>query len=432
MPFAHLPKISFALGALCTAAAAHAQSTPSYAFSGTIAIPVASSNTAGTFTGYDLATFDPSSQLYYLTDRSNNGIDVFSSKDDTFVTRIGPGSFAGVSTGNDTAGPNGISLTDLPGGGKLLIAGDGPSTFKSFDLAPDGITVVGTPSTVSTAVAGTPAPANRVDGVAYAPTTNTVLAANNAADPGFVTLVNHADNTVIRSIKLDGTGGYPNVAGNGVEAAVFNTARKTFFVAVPSFNATGAGGVIELNPANGELLNTFDFNALGLASGCGPTGMAQGNGASLLVGCGDAGTATILLDPTGKGSIKVAPQVSGADQVAFDPKRNTFFEASRFQPGGPVLGIFDGSTGSFMQTLPITAGDHSVAVDPVTGKVFVAFGAGAANAYCTEGCIGVFAPVAAVPEPATTSMLVLGLAGLFGVGRWRKGRRAATSAMLPG
>lgn len=428
MPFSHLPKAAVALAAMCAVAAASAQTAPSYGFTGTIAIPVSSSNTAGTFTGYDLSVFDPTSQLYYLTDRSNNGIDVFSSKDDAFVERIGQGSFAGVSTGNDTAGPNGISLTNVPGG-KLLIASDGPSSFKTFNLAPDGLTVVGAPSTVSTAVANTPSPANRVDGVAYAPTTNTIIAANNAADPGFVTLVNNANNTVIRSIKLDGTGGYPNVGGNGVEATVFNKATKTFFVAVPAFNAagTGAGGVIELNPATGELLNTYDFNALGLAGGCAPTGVAQGNGASLVVGCGASGTATIVLNPTGKGSIKVLPQVSGADQVAFDPKRNVFFEAARFQLGGPVLGVFDGSTESFLQTLTAPAGVHSVAVDPVTGKVYVAFGAGATNAFCTQGCIGVFAPVAAVPEPRTASMLALGLAGLIGFGRFRKGRGAAAS-----
>src|SRR6202022_2199435 len=98
---------------------------------------------------------------------------------------------------------------------------------------PNGLTVIGAPTTISTAVAGTPVPPNRVDGVAYAPTTNTILAANNASNPGFVTLVNNATSTVIRSIKLDGTGGYPNVAGNGVEATIFNTARGSFFVAVP-------------------------------------------------------------------------------------------------------------------------------------------------------------------------------------------------------
>ena len=268
---------------------------------------------------------------------------------------------------------------------------------------------------MSTAVSGTPTPPNRVDGVAYAPTTNTVLAANNASNPGFVTLVNNANNTVIRSILLNGTGGYPNVNGDGVEATIFNTARGTFFVAVPVFNGAGAGGVIELNASNGNLVNTYDFNAMGLVGGCGPTGVAQGNGASMLVACGDNPTAqTILLNPTGAGTIRSITQVAGGDQVSFDPVRNVYFVAARYQAGGPVLGVIDGATGNWLQNLGITFNDHSVAVDPVSGKVFVAFGASSAgnpNTYCAAGCIGVFAPV---PEPASWLMFSLGLAGLAG------------------
>jgi hypothetical protein len=416
-----LSAVASALATMCVAASAHAD--PAYSFIGTIAIPAATSNPAGTFVGYDLSTFDATSQLFYLTDRSNNGIDVFSSKTNSFVERIGEGLFAGATPSNNNAGPNGISISDVVGG-KLLIAGDGPSTFKTFNLGPNGLTVIGAPTTISTAVAGTPVPPNRVDGVAYAPTTNTILAANNASNPGFVTLINNATNTVIRSIKLDGTGGYPDVAGNGVEATIFNTARGSFFVAVPVLNNTGAGGVIELNAANGNLLRTFDFNALGLVGGCGPTGMAQGKGASVVVACGDNPTKqTIVLNPTGAGSIKAIPQVAGGDQVSFDPTRNVFFEAARFQAGGPVLGVIDGSTETWAQNLPITFNDHSVAVDPITGEVFVPFGADSSNTFCQAGCIGVFAPI---PEPETLPMLAMGLAGLAGLRRWLR-RKSSVS-----
>lgn len=399
------------------AAPSAALASPVYAYQQTIAIPGVT-----TFSGYDLATFDASTQLYYLTDRSNNGIDVFSAATNKYVERIGAGLFAGSQGGNnDIAGPNGISLSNV-GSGKLLIAGNGPSNLLSFNLDGTGLNVLGAPRITSTAVAGTPTPPNRVDGVAYAPTANTILAANNASNPGFLTLINNATGAVTRSILLNGTGGYPNVGANGVEAAIFNTARATYFVGVPSLNAagTGAGGVIELDPLTGNLLNTYDFNAMGLSGACSPTGVVQGSGSAMLVACSDPTAGhSVLLDPTGKGSIKLVNGISGGDQTAFDPRTNTFFEAARFQPGGPVLGIIDGVTLG-LQTIAIGANDHSVSVDPISSEVFIATAGTSAFANCANGCIGVLSPMS-VPEPGTLPLVAIALAGFGLVALRRKG-----------
>jgi len=395
------------------------QASATYVYQQTLAIPGATA--AHPFTGYDLATFDATTQLYYLTDRSNNGIDVFSAATNQFVRQIGTGLFAGTQGGNnDIAGPNGISLSNVAGG-RLLIAGNGPSNLIAFTLDSTGLNVVGAPRIISTAVTGTPVPPNRVDGVAYAPTVNTILAANNASNPGFVTLINNANGAVIRSILLNGTAGYPDVGGNGVEATIFNTSRGTFFVAVPALNAagTGAGGVIELDAATGALLHTYDFNAMGLAGVCSPTGLVQGGGASMLVACSDATAGhSVILNPAGNGSLMLVNGISGGDQTAYDPATNMYFEAARFQIGGPVLGIIDAQSLA-LQTLAIGNNDHSVAVDPISGEVFVATAATTAFANCANGCIGVFA-LRAVPEPDVLPLVALGALGVILARRRRR------------
>ncbi len=394
--------------ALSLGGAAPAVASPFYAYTQTLDIPNATA--ANKFTGYDFATFDTSNQLYYLTDRTNKSIDIYSAASNTLVKQIGTGLFAGTQGGNnDIAGPNGIALANVSTG-KLLLAGNGPSNLIAFNLDSSGSNVQGSPRTISTAVAGTPTPPNRVDGVAYAPNAGTILAANNASNPGFLTLIDNKTGTVARSILLDGTGKYPDVGSNGVESTIYNTARGTYFVAIPALNAagTGAGGAIELDTATGDVINTYDFNALGLSGTCSPTGLVQGAGASMFVACSDpTANKSLVFDPTGGGKLTVVNGISGGDQAAYDPNRNTFFEVARFQPGGPVLGIID-ATSLALQLIPVGANDHSVAVDPISGEVFVASAATTAFANCSNGCIGVISPV---PEPATLPILAMALAG---------------------
>ena len=413
-------KASLLAGA-CLAAcafAAPASASPTYAFQQTIAGPGGRS-----ISGYDLSVFDSSNQLYYLTDRTNNGIDVYSAATNSYVTQIGAGLFTGATSSNDNAGPNGLYLSNTTAGGKILVAGNGASNLLAFNLNAAGTAATGAPLTVSTAVVGTPSPQNRVDGVAYAPGPKTILAANNASNPGYLTLVDAVTGTVLKSLLLNGQPGTPNVADQGVEATIFNTARNTFFVAVPTLNAASAtdpGGVIEVDPTSGSIIKTYSFASLGLAGTCSPTGLVQGAGAAMFVACSDPGaTGSILLDPAGTGSIRIASGIRGGDQTAYDPTNNTFFEAARFQPGGPVIGVIDASTLA-VQLLPGADNIHSIAVDPVSNEVFVATSRNSAtkpNPYCTNGCIAVFSTAAAtvVPEPGSLPVMAAGFIGLLGL-----------------
>src|SRR5690348_11408499 len=87
------------LAGMMGATAARADETVSLA--STVAVP------GNPLAAYDISFVDGRIGLYILADRSNSGVDVFSSAAPQFLFRVG--GFAGAQGGNnDIAGPNGV------------------------------------------------------------------------------------------------------------------------------------------------------------------------------------------------------------------------------------------------------------------------------------------------------------------------------------
>jgi hypothetical protein len=419
--------------ALASAALLSPAHADTYVFTNTIAVPPTASNTTGLFTRFDISFFDPLTQLDYVANRSNAAVDVFSATNDTFVQHVlGDPQFAGQQASNDTSGPDGVQVVNVPGQHQVW-AGDGPSTVYNFNISNQTTNPTITQNGMPLNTGGTA----RADEMAYSPTANTILVANNADNPAFATLINAKTGVPIvvgpgNNTKITIPGGNSATMTGGLEASDFNPVTKSFFLAVPQLaGIPGAkGGVAEIDPVTGAVKNVFNLQSTpGACGNCSPTGLAAAANGQMLVGDGNTGpgTGAMIIDPTGKVLVTFSG-IQGVDQVWYDPTTNRWFLAASNNPasnGGPILAIIDAATDTIFQIINTTAGDHSVAVDPISGKIFVPFASG--NTVCPNGCIAVFSDVAtAIPEPSTWAMMLIGFLGL-GVA-FRQSRRKVSFA----
>jgi hypothetical protein len=396
----------------------------------TLITPTASNNQGGRLTGFDISFVDPVTGDYYLADRSNATVDVLNGNSHALIGQVGTGLFAGQQLSTATSGPNGVLVVN-DGTTATLYAGDANSTLRTFNVNnPSAPVVQGTLNTGG----GT----FRVDEMAYSSTNKTIFAANNANSPAFATLINAtppSPTISVANITIPF-----QVPSGGMEQSVWNPGTATWFVSVPSFNGADAGGVQEFSPA-GSPLRTFNFTNFGISS-CSPTGLGLGSNGNLMVGCGNSGTQTVVLNPAGTGSIvNQLTQVSGSDQLWYDPTNNRFYVTGVNAAGDRVIDVFDGTTYALLQEIDLTllgfgtGNMHSVAVDPLNGDIFVpipgnaaaaAIAGAAINTLCPTGCVAVFAEQVPVPEPSSFAILLGGLLAALGIRRRLRWQSAET------
>lgn len=392
---------SLIAAAILGSATASALADTDYSLLTTIAIPTSGVNTqpGGAFTAFDISYFDPTTGLDYVADRSNASVDIFSGSTNSFVGRA-IGGFTGQQATTSTSGPDGVVVV---GSSQILFAGNGDSTLRSFNVS--------NPSAPTTALA----PVNtggsfRTDEMAYSPTANAILVANNADAPAFATLVNATTGAIIAAhITIPGTN-----ANSGLEQSVWDPNTGTFFVSVPAFAGTGdPGGVAEIS-ATGTFIRSITLASLGV-SACSPAGLVLGGSGNLMIGCSTAGSQTVLLNPAGSGSIvKTFSQISGSDELWYDPALSDYFVTGT-DSGTRAFDVISDTTDQLLQTVALPdVNAHSIAVDPLNGDVFVPLEgttAAGTDALCPNGCIAVFAQV---PEPGSLPMFVTALLGLMG------------------
>jgi hypothetical protein len=418
----HLARWAAALAVVSACAAIAPAADARYVLETTIAVPPSPQNNvtpAGNFNTFDISFFDAANGLDYFADRSNASVDIISGSTLTFVGRVGGnGQFEGQRATNSISGPDGVLVANPSASQNQLWAGDGNSTLKSFDINSSYAPINGTVANDVNSGINTGG-SFRVDEGSFDPKDNIVAFANNADTPPFLTLVNAATGAIIKKVVFDGTNGTP-LAGNGIEASVWDPLSQKFYVSVPQIGTSSSdpGGIAELDAA-GNVIKTFDFASFGIGS-CSPSGLSVNKAGVLAVNCSNANTQTILFNPSansGNGALVATfTQFSGGDEDWYDPANGFFYFAASSNASGPVLGIIDGNNDTFYQDIATSPGAHSVAVDPLTGDVFMPFGGIAGNTTCPAGCVAVFTNVA---EPGSLALIAAPFLGLLGLA-WRR------------
>lgn len=306
---------------------------------------------------FDISWVDPSSQRYYLADRSNKGVDVVDAHTNTFLRRIS--GFVGATGNNDTSGPNGVVVVHPQ---HELWAGDGNSTVKVVDLATDKIV-----KSISTGGKA------RADELAFDQKDGVLLVANDADDPPFVTFIDVRSRTVLGHITFAD-------ATNGLEQPVWDPETHFFYLSIPQLGADPMrGGIAVIDPRTRKLVTTH------IVKNCQPAGLALGPKQHLALGCSadaiEAGAhaQTQIMDARTGAIVATIMQVGGSDQVWFNPGDKRYYLAARGMTSNglksgkatPVLGVIDAMTDTWITNVPTGPNAHSVAANPINNEIFV-------------------------------------------------------------
>jgi len=320
---------------------------------------------------YDIGAVDPTSSHYYLTDRTNKSLDVFSTTSLTLVGQVT--GFAGVGSSNATSGPDGV--VPIPNTDTAYV-GD----VNRVALVNAGTLSIAVSIPITTS-------GNRSDEGCYDPADNLVMFVNGEDTPPFASWISTAGanaNTVVA--KFTFSGAQFGAGEAGLDACLYDAQTKNFYVNNDGTTANPTGE-LDVIPASGVVAGTPQVTAQYPQTGCNPSGMALNPANQVLVIACDANAGsqqfTLVMNATNGAVLNRVTQVGGSDEVAYDPKLNHFYVAARDwtangisqtgQTGAtftPVLGVLDGS-GAFLGNIPTGKGSHSVAADPTTGNVFV-------------------------------------------------------------
>ena len=187
------------------------------------------------------------------------------------------------------------------------------------------------------------------------------------------------------------------IAPAGLGAMAWNP--NTGYLLVTNSNSiaiTNIGSVDVIDPRLGNPNGPIVINSFVMPN-CMATSIVQGPGDNFLVGCADHDGEAFppneyIINGTTGQIITEITNVGGVDEIWYNPGDNNYYTASRDMPNGPVLGVIDAGTNTWLVNVPTNTNSHSVAADPSNNHVFVPMQSGGiCGTQSSNGCVGVFA-----------------------------------------
>jgi hypothetical protein len=183
----------------------------------------------------------------------------------------------------------------------------------------------------------------------------------------------------------------------GLAGMVWNTNTGHLLMANPnSIGITNIGSIDEIDPRVGNANGPIVVNSFVMPN-CMASGIVQGPGNNFLVGCADHDGEAFppneyVIDGTSGAILATIDKVGGVDEVWYNSGDNRYYVAARDMPNGPVMGVIDAKTNTWLQNVTTGSNSHSIAVDSSTNHAFVPLQAGpACTTQSSNGCIGVYA-----------------------------------------
>jgi len=286
---------------------------------------------AGKTASIDIMEIDQVAHLLYVTDRTDNGLDIFdvSTACAKYVKTIDLG-----------AGSNGVVVAKNVN--KVFV-----TTNDSFVVVID----VSTPGSEKILAKLATGGKGRADELDYDPKDRKVYAANS--DDGILTVVDAVANTIIK--KFDGL-------GETLEQPRYDAADGMFYMTSSSQNA-----IFQFDPAKDTLVKKFD-----VGTKCDPNGLAINPTTNhAFLGCSSRSANNAIEWDLAVGKVvQTFDQVGAGDAVFYSAKADRFFFAASNFNRGALMAVFSGNPVKFITAIPTAVGSHAVAYDETNGMVY--------------------------------------------------------------